>query len=780
MIRTRFSKSEILLLVVAIMHASILSVAWTGTVAGADEISFELDVQPILTATGCNSGACHGKQRGQNGFQLSLLGFDSDFDHAAITRESRGRRVFPASPEKSLLLLKASGEVPHGGGIRIPKQSRNYQILSEWLQQGQKRRVVGETRLATLSLNYTNELLKPGESRQLTVTAHYADGTKRDVTTVSTFQSNDPAIVSVDKSGQMTAGSLPGETAIMARYMNVIEVCHVAIPRDQPVQPGDYQDLPQYNFVDQLIWKKLERLHITPSKPAGDSVFLKRAYTDIIGRLPTADEARVFLEDKSQGKRAKLVDELLNKPEYAEFMANKWADLLRTNPYRVGIKTTLNYDHWIRQQFRDNVPYDQFVRDLVTAQGSTFRNGAVTMFRDRRSPDELTTIVTQLFLGIRLECAKCHHHPFEKWSQEDFYSFAAFFGDVGRKGTGLSPPISGSEEIILETGKKKVVHPASGKVLVPRPLFGEVPAEAAVKNANESKPFHMQTSSPKTKREVLADWITSQNNPFFAQVMVNRVWADLMGRGIVEPVDDLRATNPPSNAELLEALAKDFQESGYDVKHLIRTICNSYAYSLSSEPNSNNSGDRLNYSRHYRHRLRAETLIDSLTQISGVESRFDAMPPGSRAAEIWTHRTGSLFLDTFGRPNPNEDPPCERTSEFTVTQSLHLMNAEEIHRKLTGSKGTSEKLANSGWSPKKLANEIYLMIYSRFPSPRELAYAERLLGDEGVQANSDRKTADKKNGSNGIRDNSPQRTLKQRIEDLMWAMINTPEFSIQN
>ena len=735
------------------------------------QVSFELDVQPILTSTGCNSGGCHGKQRGQNGFQLSLLGFDSDFDFAAITREGRGRRVFPASPEKSLFLLKATGEVPHGGGKRIAKGTPNYEVVKDWLVQGGKRKSESETKLSGISLNTTNELLHPGQQKALVVTAHYEDGSSRIVTDVSTFQSNDPAIVSVDKHGQVLAGSLPGETAIMARYMNIIEVCHVAIPLPQKVESRVYEKLPRYNYIDDLIWKKLKRLNITPSEQVDDAKFMRRVYTDIIGRLPTADEALSFLQSEEIGKRRKLVDSLLEMPEYAEFMANKWADLLRTNPYRVGIKTTLNYDHWIRQQFRENVAYDDFVHSLISARGSTFRHGAVTMYRDRRSPDELTTIVTQLFLGIRLECAKCHHHPFEKWSQEDFYSFAAYFRNVSRKGTGLSPPISGSEEIVMETGRGKVTHPGTGRALEPSPLFGDYQASKPL----TSKEMLVATSSPKTLRESLADWVTSKENHFFAQVQVNRMWADLMGRGIVEPVDDLRATNPPTNRELLEALAEDFQQHDFDIKHMIRTICNSYVYGLSSLPNEKNISDRLNYSRHYRHRLRAETLVDSLSQITGIDSSFAATPAGSRATEIWTHRTGSLFLDTFGRPNPNEDPPCERTSEFTVTQSLHLMNAVDIHSRLTRSDGVADRLAKSKQTPDEIAEKIYLMIYSRLPNADELKFAIGLISGENENPSAE-------GSQNNDKDKVPIAVgiLKKRIEDLMWSMINTPEFSIQD
>ena len=745
-----------------------------------EPISFQLDVQPILTSTGCNSGGCHGKQRGQNGFQLSLLGFDSEFDFAAITKESRGRRIFPASPEKSLLIQKATGALPHGGGQRISPGSEEYRVLIDWIQQGNARKIPNEKKLIRVSLNHTERLLAANQSSQLQVTAHYDDGSTRDVTQQATYQSNDAAIVSVNETGKILAGDLPGETAIMARYMYNIEVCHVAIPLAEKVDQAVYDQLPRNNFIDDLVWKKLRRLNIVPSDSIDDAKFMRRVYTDIIGRIPTAVEARRFLNSKTQNKRAKLVDQLLEMPEYAEFAANKWADLLRTNPYRVGIKTTLNYDRWIRQQFRQNVPYDDFVKSLVSAKGSTFRNGATTMFRDRRSPDELTTIVTQLFLGIRLECAKCHHHPFEKWSQEDFYSFAAFFKNVSRKGTGLSPPISGSEEIIMESANGSVKHPATGKVLSPSPLFGE----ANIGTESTGYDSLQSDQSSKTLRDVLADWIASEENEYFAKVQVNRVWADLMGRGIVEPVDDLRATNPPSNSELLDALAQDFVKQGFDQKQLIRTICNSYVYSLSSKPNKKNIADRINYSRHFRHRMRAETLLDSLSQVTGIKPSFDATPNGTRASEIWTHRTGSLFLDTFGRPNPNEDPPCIRSSDFTVTQSLHLMNARDFHRQLVSDKGNAAKLAESEKSDREVVNKIYLMIYSRLPTFDELKFASAIVS--GEEPGSDEPAAVEtssqvtQNAQVPKRMNQVKPNRRKRIEDLMWAMINTPEFSIQD
>ncbi|MCA9090587.1 MAG: DUF1553 domain-containing protein, partial [Planctomycetaceae bacterium] len=408
---------------------------------------------------------------------------------------------------------------------------------------------------------------------------------------------------------------------------------------------------------------------------------------------------------------------------------------LRPNPYRVGIKATLNYDAWIRDAFRKNMPYDQFVRELVTAQGSTFREGNTTLFRDRRAPDELTTIVSQLFLGIRLECAKCHHHPFEVYGQDDFYSFAAYFAKIGRKGTGLSPPISGSEEFIFSGSKGEVKHPLTDEVLQPRPLFGEAP----------------EVTDDVDPRVILADWMTSRDNPYFARTMANRVWATMMGRGLVEPVDDLRASNPPVNGPLLEQLGNDFAANGYDIKQLIRSIALSEAYSLSSVPNERNLVDTQAYSRHYRQRLRAEVLFDSLTRITGVPDNLSAMPPESEAREIWTHRIGSLFLDAYGRPDPNQDPPCERTPEPTVVQTLHLMNSEQLYNRVASKEGRVARLAASDLTPAQLVDELYLSIYSRRPTDAELKLAVELYESNGADR-------------------------RKLTEDFMWALMNTPEF----
>ncbi|MFP6765369.1 MAG: DUF1549 domain-containing protein, partial [Planctomycetaceae bacterium] len=404
-------------------------------------VDFQNDIMPVLTAGGCNAGACHGKARGQNGFQLSLLGFDATFDFNALAKEARGRRIFQSSPERSLLLLKPTGAVPHGGGKRMQAGGAGYRSLERWIQAGMPRAVADAPTLERIEITPREQILNLNSRQQLIVTAFYSDGSTRDVTRMAGYQSNESAIAAVDKNGLVATSPITGEAAVMTRYMDEMAVATVSVPLPGSVDPEIYRTLPRQNYIDDLVWKKLERLGLTPSAPAPEHAFLRRASIDIIGRTPTSEEARNYLADKAPDRRARLIDQLLDSPEFCDHWANKWVDLLRPNPYRAGIKAVLNYDNWIRSSFRANKPYDQFVREQLTARGSTFRNGAVTLFRDRRSPDELTMMISQLFLGIRLECAKCHHHPNEVWGQDDFYGLAAYFSKVSRKGTGVSPPI---------------------------------------------------------------------------------------------------------------------------------------------------------------------------------------------------------------------------------------------------------------------------------------------------------------------------------------------------
>ena len=715
----------------------------TVRVEGSDARSrptFERDIQPLLARLGCNSGPCHGKASGQNGFKLSLLGFDSNSDFAAIARDTFGRRAWSGEPDRSLLLTKAAATVPHGGGPRLGVGDPDYEIFRSWIAAAMPRDPANSPTLAGISVTPTARSLRPGEEQQLVITARYSDSSTRDVTHLAAFQSSESAVVSATEEGLVRAGTLPGEAAITARYEGNFASCEVAIPLPGEVPAEVYARFPRRNFIDDLVVNKLRTLGLTPSEPTDDATFLRRASLDVIGRLPTPDETRAFLADASTDRRDRLVASLLQRPEYADHWASKWADLLRPNPYRVGIKAVYNLDNWLRAAFRKNLPYDQFARSIVSARGSSFADGPAVVFRDRREPEEAATMMSQLFLGIRLDCAKCHHHPFEVWSQDDFYSFAAFFARVGRKGTGLSPPISGSEEVVFTAKKGAVKHPLTGKELPPRPLFGTA-AKAADPEADP--------------RDALASWMTSPDNPYFARVIANRVWAELMGRGIVDPVDDLRATNPPSNGPLLDALAADFRGHGYDLKHLIRTILLSNVYGLSSTPNERNVADGRNFSRRYRRRLRAEVLLDAVCDITAVPESFEAAPPNTRAAALWTVRTESLFLDAFGRPDPNQDPPCERTTDTTVVQALHLMNAPKLHAKISGDSGRVAQLVKAGIAPTAIVEELYLRAYCRSPSLPEVATALEFFAESG----DDRRRA---------------------AEDLLWALLNTPEFVFED
>jgi hypothetical protein len=700
---------------------------------------FELDIQPILTARGCNSGPCHGKARGQNGFALSLLGFDANMDYDAIVKHSRGRRLSIAAPAESLLLTKATGKQPHGGGVRFSESDEDYRLMLDWIERGVARTTDRDPKLLRVTISPEPHPMAAGQKESLCVTATYSDSTTRDVTRMCAFQSNEPAVVSIAPDGSLKAGALPGEATIMARYMGMIATWSTAVPNPKTIDPKQYESLPRNNFIDDLVYKKQATLNILPSEPCDDATFLRRLYLDAIGRIPRPDEINAFLSDSEPKKRERWIEQVLERPEYADFWANKWADLLRPNPYRVGIKTTYSLDAWIRDAFRKNLPHDEFARRLVTAQGSTWRNGAVTIFRDRREPAEITSMVSQILLGLRLDCAKCHQHPFEVFGQADFYGMAAHFARVGYKGTGLSPPISGSEEMVFVRNKGEVRHPLTDQPLMPRPLFGE----AQEIPANEDP------------RVAFSQWMTAPDNPYFARVSVNRLWAELMGIGIVDPVDDLRATNPPSNPELLSALADHFKHVKYDNKKLLKAIFSSHTYALSSTPNATNASDARNFSRHYRKRLRAEIVSDAITDITGQPEEFEGMPKGMRAMQLWTFRTNSELLDTFGRPDPNQDPPCERMTEATMTQTLHLMNASHIQSRISIDGGRCQKLASSDRNALSIVEELYLTIFNRPVTQPEW----KTLESEFAQPNTNR---------------------QRLIEDIVWSMVNSPEFLYLN
>lgn len=715
----------------AAMLAAVSPAAGTDVPAAP---TFERHVMPLLTARGCNAGGCHGKSGGQNGFALSLLGFDPDGDYRSLAVQSRGRRVLESAPRESLLVLKGLAAVPHGGGRRL--EDDDVTLLERWIEAGMPRTAADEPRLSHITIAPDARALAPGERVQLIVMAHDTDGTARDVTAVTAFSSNEPVVVAVGGDGMATAGSLPGEASVMARFMGRIATWNAVVPRPGTIDPAAWDALPVRNPIDALAWKKHRQLNILPSDPVDDAGFLRRAFVDAIGRLPTPDEARRFLADTSPGKRDRLIDDLLERPEYADRWANVWADLLRPNPYRVGIKSTLALDTFLRDAFAANLPYDRFAAAILTATGSGWRNGAAIVYRDRRSPDEIVTLASQLFLGVRLECAKCHQHPFEVYGQKDFYGLAAAFARVGHAGTGLSPPISGGEESIVVAEQGEVTHPLTGAVLPATPLGGQAP-------------FPLDSAD---RREAFVAWLRDPAHPTFAAAAVNRIWAELFGIGIVDPVDDLRATNPPSNPELLAMLAAEFRRVGYDQKQLLAMIMKSHLYGLSALPNATNAGDHRHFSRRLRRRLRAEVAADAVDDVTGVPSGYSGTAPGTRAAQLWTHRTPSTFLDVFGRPDPNQDPPCERIGSATVVQTLHLMNGADVHAKVVHEEGRVAALVAAGLAPEAIVDELYLAAFARFPSAEERAAVLPLFAT-GVRA---------------------------AAEDLLWALVNTPEFLYGN
>jgi WD40 repeat protein len=718
-------------------------------------ISFVRDVLPALSRAGCNAGGCHAKPEGQNGFRLSVFSYDPASDYAEIVKEARGRRIFPAAPDESLIIKKPTTALPHEGGLRFERGSETHQLLARWLREGMPYSLTNEPVLQRIIAFPKERRYHKGASQQLLVQAQYSDGSVRDVTRLAKFDSNDKEIASADEHGLITVGTLTGQGVIVARYMGFVADSHVLVPADRLLPETQYASLPKHNFIDELAYAHFQELGLFPSELCADAEFLRRAYLDSVGVLPTSDEVREFLSlcgeegkrtqnDQSpsafaatgaQHARRALIARLLDRPEYADYWANKWADLLRPNPDRVGVKSVFVLDQWLRESFRANKPYDQFVREILLAEGSNHRDGPAVIYRDRREPADLTTMFSQLFLGARLECAKCHHHPNEKWSQDDFYQFAAFFGPVKRKGAGLSPPISAGTETFYFAPGRQVKHPVTGLIMSPRPPDGTL----------------AELSEDLDPRRALADWLMAPDNPFFARAAVNRIWAVFFGRGLVEPVDDFRISNPCVNPPLLAALAEDFVKHDYDLKHLIRTIMESRLYQLSSTPNEFNLADTRNFSRSYRRRLPAEVLLDAVNDATGVPDRFAAMPIGSRATQAWSYKVGSQFMDAFGRPNPSSDCPCERDTQMSVVQSLHLMNSKSLQSKLSNKAGRARRLAESNKSPDEIVTELYLATLSRPPTDEELSVATAAF-------------------------TASEASRQSATEDVFWALLNSAEF----
>jgi hypothetical protein len=718
------------------MLIAMLVTVLLGYAGAAEELAqprrfnFENDIVPILNRYGCNSSGCHGKAEGQNGFKLSVFGFDPPADYAALTMEARGRRVFPAAPEHSLLLAKASGRIAHGGGLRIARNSAEYATIRDWIAAGVPFGSATDPKVASIRVEPQERLLAMKGQQQLRVVARYSDGREVDVTAHAKFQSNNDGLASVAADGLVTAGEVPGDVAIMASYLNAVDTFRAFIPRTEAI--ANYPTLAESNFIDRLVFRKLKKLNIVPSAPADDAEFLRRVYLDVIGALPTADEARQFLISPEPDKRAKLVDRLLARPEFADYWALKWADLLRVDRQVLGHKRAYAYYQWIHDRLAAGQPLDEFAHELLTAEGPLQEVAPASFYKVVAKPGEMASTLSQVFLGVRIACAECHHHPFDRWTQNDYYGMEAFFAPLSIKNTP-------GGELLLAAGDPQTKNPRTGEVIREHVLGLPMP----------------KASTPGDRRAALSNWLTAAENPWFARNLVNRAWAHFMGRGLVEPIDDFRATNPPTNPELLDALAKHLIECKFDFRQLVRTIVASRVYQLSSHPNATNERDEQNYSRTMFKRLDAEVLLDMVCQTTGVAEKFPGMPAGSRAIQLWDSKTNHYFLKLYGRPARISACECERNHEPSVAQVLHLLNGPEIQNKLTHEAGTVAQLVRKVSDDGKLAQDLYLTFFSRMPSEQELA-----------------------NAINFLRRDPAKR--RQAAEDLAWSMMNALEFGFNH
>ncbi|MFP6620262.1 MAG: DUF1549 and DUF1553 domain-containing protein [Pirellulaceae bacterium] len=686
---------------------------------------FQRDILPILSKLGCNSGGCHGKQSGQNGFKLSVFGFDARADFEALTQEARGRRLFPADPGRSLLVRKATGSLPHGGGQRLLPDSVDQQILLKWIEKGTPWGLADGPLLEKITVQPRDVIMQTLRSQQLLVTALYSDGSQRDVTAAAAYSSNQATIADMDEFFQVKSGKQPGEAAITVNYMGKVTSTRIIIPRDSTGE--NLAAMPVSNPIDALVGKKLTALGLEPSPLADDAMFLRRLYLTAIGTLPSANEITAFLRNDQPDKRNQEIQRVLERDEYADYWTLKWADILMVNPEKMGPRGAYEFHQWLHQQIQTNRPYDQWVRELITASGNSGKYGPVNFFRAATTAEDVTKTVSQAFLGIRMDCAQCHHHPFEKWSQDDFYGMAGFFTGLQRKSLG------NDRLLIFHPGHQAAKVPASNQLVPTQPPGGK-PLEG------------LDQGDPRIH---LASWMTAPGNPYFARLVANRLWKHYLGRGLVEPEDDLRSTNPAANEPLLNYLAQQVIQTGYDLKQVTRLILESHTFQLSSKSNALNYDDHQHHSHYLIRRLPAEVLLDAISQVTGSPETFVGMAPGTRAIELWDNRLPSYFLDTFGRSLRESPCECGKSGEPTMAQALHLMNAPEIDAKVTDPAGHARRLARTELSPAEITNQLCLTVLGKPATAREQAVAKALF-EKG--------------------------TRQAATADLMWTLINCYDF----
>lgn len=717
--------------------SSLLLIAFTAICSAEDrptgtkDLHFANDIVPIFSRFGCNTSGCHGKAEGQNGFKLSVFGFDPAADYVALTQESRGRRVLPTIPDKSLLLLKASGGMPHGGGVRILRGTDEYRVLREWIASGMPIGRDDAPRVTAVRVVPSEQVMAFRSRQQMQVIAEYSDGHQVDVTRHARFQSNQEAVATVDVDGEVVIQAVAGDAAVMAAYQDCNAIFTVLVPRpDVPAERGS----PALNELDHLVDAKLQKLNIVPSPLCDDATYLRRIYLDLIGRLPTPAESRAFAAATHPEKRRLVVTELFQRPEYADYWALKWADWLRVDRQSLGHSGAYSYYKWIRDSFAANKRMDQFARELIEANGLVSDHPAAQFYRVARDPGDAAAMLSQSLLGVRIECAKCHHHPFDRWSQDDYYGMQAFFAPLAFK-----PSSRG--DILLPTKTDATKHPRTGASIFAHPLGTPMP------DANPAG----------DRRQVLSNWVVEVGNPYFARNIANRVWAHLLGRGIVEPVDDMRSTNPPTNPALLDALAQRLVKSGFDLRELIQVIVASRTYQASTIVNPTNASDEQNYSRALLRRLDAEVLLDAICDATGVPEKFAGVPAGVRAVQLWDSQVTSYFLTTTGRPSRTTVCECERVSSPTVAQVLHTLNSPNLEAKLNHDGGRIVQLvAAYPNDDEQLIKEIYLAFFSRLPTAEELTAARQHFVEAG-------------------------RAKRQlAAEDLAWSMLNSLEFAFNH
>ena len=707
-------------------------------------VRFAVDVQPILSKAGCNQGTCHGSAKGKNGFKLSLRGYDAEYDYRALINDVFGRRFNRVNVDDSLMLLKPLGEVPHEGRQAIKPGSREHELLRQWIVEGTKLddiRAGRPTRLEILPREAAMDL--PGRSQQFLVIGYYSDGSRRDVTRDAHFSVSNTEVTDVSPSG-VVRGLRRGEAALLVRYEGIYETALLTIMGDR--SGYKWVDVAEHNLIDKGVNEKLRKMKILPSALTTDAEFMRRVYLDLTGLPPKSEKVRAFLADEapSREKREKLIDELIGSPDFVEFWANKWADLLQCNSENLGQKSVWLYRNWIRQQIADNVPYNQFVRSLLTAKGSSYENPAVNYLRVLREPGKMTEDVTQTFLGVRFNCNKCHDHPFERWTQNQYYEMGAYFAQVGFKRGQV-----GKEVIFQEAGGSFQI--TAEEIVYHRYDGGEV---KHIKTDAVVAP-HVPVGDAKTtragadRRDALVDWLVSPENPFFAKSMANRVWSYFFGRGIIEPVDDIRASNPPSNPELLDALAAQFVKDGFDLRKLMRTICQSRTYQLSIVKNKWNEDDTINFSHAQPRRLSAEQMVDALALATGTKVKLAGVPAGMRAVQIPDGMVqGNDFLQLFGRPKRQSACECERSSNLTLSHALSLINGPTISEAVNSRDGRIARLAETEKDDRVLVEQIYLSCLGRMPTEKELKAVEFKPGANRVEV----------------------------AQDLTWALVNSPAF----